>query len=251
VAILGGRAIHSQTEGRVEAKADYLFYLSYARGDLDGYLERFEEDLAREVRARTGAREPMVFFDRDSIALGSSWPSAIAAVLAASRVLVALLSPAYFASEWCGKEWEVFRRRRDERAGLPNPPGFILPVRWIASRAVPRTVAEMQIDAAEFPDAYRREGLRYLMKLRRLEDDYEIFVAAFVRRLIEAASREPRPSLPPAFDDVANAFAEPPGAAPATGVDPVGRTVDDAGRRRAMASLPDIALPRLDGPRRA
>jgi hypothetical protein len=187
---------------------EYLFYFSYAQQDQDAYLERFQSDLSQEVRMMTGTREPVFFFDRDSLPRDADWPQAIAEALFTSRVLVALLSPAYFAAQLCGKEWQFFQ----ERQHRPTPfKSAILPVQWVVgTQSRPQAITETQTVEIEFPERYNQEGLRYLMQLRRFEKDYRNFMRAFSRRLVEAVKDSPlRIGHPPVFNQIPNAFAAP------------------------------------------
>ena len=43
---------------------------------------------------------------------GSEWRGELLEAVGTCKVFVALLSPSYTASEWCGKEWDAFSRRK-------------------------------------------------------------------------------------------------------------------------------------------
>src|SRR5688572_3755640 len=109
------------------------FFFSYAREDRsDPYIKQFHDDLASEVRSLTGtaSAQEMGFFDSESIETGVDWQQQIRDALQSSRVLVTLFSPTYFMSQYCGKEWWVFRQRQDAYLNA-NPgirPPVILPV---------------------------------------------------------------------------------------------------------------------------
>jgi hypothetical protein len=56
--------------------------------------------------------------------------------LQSSRLMLSLYSPTYFTRLYCGKEWEVFRRR-EALYGATRPPGtygVILPLLWVPAR---------------------------------------------------------------------------------------------------------------------
>jgi len=65
------------------------------------------------------------FFDKKSIITGDYWESKIRQGLRSSRLFLAVLSPNYFASEWCRKEWTEYLRLEH---GLSRSEGGILPV---------------------------------------------------------------------------------------------------------------------------
>ena len=46
---------------------EYLFYLSYVERDFESSLERFSEDLRREVELLTVGEAPVSFMDRQSL----------------------------------------------------------------------------------------------------------------------------------------------------------------------------------------
>jgi len=87
----------------------YDFFVSYARRDnRDGWITAFLNALQEEHRRHSGDREFGYFFDKDGIRSLDSWQHVIYEKLAASRLLVAFISPAYFMSEWCRREWTTW-----------------------------------------------------------------------------------------------------------------------------------------------
>ena len=81
------------------------FFLSYARRDDRGsaFVGRFYDDLVEEL-ARLGAdcsgQQP--FLDIERIGLGMDWESTLGNEIGHCRALVALCSPAYVNSLYCG-----------------------------------------------------------------------------------------------------------------------------------------------------
>ena len=59
------------------------FFLSYARGHDDAYVEQFYDDLSQEIRRRTGAAadEAVGFLDTRDLALGTRWNPELADAL--------------------------------------------------------------------------------------------------------------------------------------------------------------------------
>ena len=87
----------------------YDFFVSYARRDnRDGWITRFVEALLEEHRKHTGGRELVPFFDTEDIRGLDDWRHRIYHGLADSRLLLAFISPGYFASEWCRREWRAW-----------------------------------------------------------------------------------------------------------------------------------------------
>jgi hypothetical protein len=104
-------AVHPP-EGKIHMA--HWFFLSYARCDADVYFKRFRQELAEAVRVKVGGDlESVAFFDRDDIGAGEEWPDTLSAALQHSRIFVPIYTRSYFASDYCGREWEVFRQRQD------------------------------------------------------------------------------------------------------------------------------------------
>jgi len=84
-------------------------FVSYSRADdADGWIAAFVAALREEHRRFTGGRDLAVFFDRESIRGLDDWQHRIHHGLAASRLFLAFISPRYFASEWCRREWKAW-----------------------------------------------------------------------------------------------------------------------------------------------
>ena len=87
----------------------YDLFVSYARADNSrGWISRFVDELLIEHREFTGGRELTYFFDNNDIRSFDDWRIQIYSKLAASRLFLAFLSPSYFASEWCRREWRAW-----------------------------------------------------------------------------------------------------------------------------------------------
>ena len=87
----------------------YDLFVSYSRADdADGWIAAFVAALQEEHRRFTGGRDLAVFFDRESIRGLDDWQHRIHHGLATSRLFLAFISPRYFASEWCRREWKAW-----------------------------------------------------------------------------------------------------------------------------------------------
>ena len=85
------------------------FFVSYARADdRDGWISAFVETLVEEHRKFTGGRSLTPFFDKQDIHGLDDWRLKIYDKLAKSRLFLAFISPNYFASEWCRREWRAW-----------------------------------------------------------------------------------------------------------------------------------------------
>jgi FxsC-like protein len=198
------------------AENKYWFYLSYARGDASEYVKRFVHDLRQEVSQYAGlsSEATVGFFDAETLQLEDDWRNEILSALQSSRTMVCLYSPRYFNSEYCGREFQLFRSRLElyrEASLSPVVPPAILPVRLLPmNKSLPRSVSDITLDDPDFPRDYAEEGLLYMMKLRSKRDAYLDFVSRFARKLVKVATEYqlPAPETVPSLLDVPNAFAD-------------------------------------------
>ncbi|HKY35764.1 MAG TPA: toll/interleukin-1 receptor domain-containing protein [Polyangiaceae bacterium] len=114
-----------------------VFFVSYARKNKDKKLERFLERLIEEVvqRVQGATRANVAFFDRDDIKSGDEWLKRLADGARTSKAYLAVCSPDFVCSEYCGREFAVFLKRGEQRsvpAGSTPPQLPIFPVRWVA-----------------------------------------------------------------------------------------------------------------------
>jgi hypothetical protein len=87
----------------------YDFFVSYARADNSGgWISGFVEELLAEHRRFTGGRTLTPFFDKLDIHSLDDWQHRLYDGLARSRLFLAFLSPNYFASPWCQREWRTW-----------------------------------------------------------------------------------------------------------------------------------------------
>ncbi len=175
------------------------FFLSYARSKLhregrndpDRWVNKFYQDLCDDVAQVTGSAHPG-FMDREMPA-GTEWPVQLSNALATCRVFVALYSPGYFHSDYCGKEWAAFTRRIEMHAAGGSAPPLIIPALWtpVDDDELPHAVRNTQYVQADFPSAYRAEGLYGIMKLNRYRDPYRQTVLKLARLIREVANGTP------------------------------------------------------------
>jgi FxsC-like protein len=193
------------------------FFLSYARSrfrpddgtDPDRWVTKFYKDLCHDVGIVTGTPIPG-FMDRQ-IPAGTQWPGHLAEALASCRVFVALLSPAYFTSEYCGKEWAAFVGRvKSQQAGLGRPLA-IIPALWtrMGLQDIPPDLNSMQYIPPDFPAQYTAEGFYGIMKLGRYREQYKQAVLQLARLVKETAEDADLAAGPVSdFEALGNAFAD-------------------------------------------
>jgi hypothetical protein len=208
----------------------HYFFLSYAHGQHDDLVEAFFTDLSGEVREHAGSdRDDEVGFRDRPGASGDSWSPALLDALQSARTFIALCSPGYFRSASCGKEWWAFAQRLARIRPVGHPPPALIPLFWLPTE-IPAHLTDLQYRDPSFGPAYDRHGLRRLLQLDRLRDDYLEFVTAVAMRITTTADQHSVPQLVPAptFATAANAFAAE--APPARSPSPA--------RRRTPAKLP-------------
>jgi FxsC-like protein len=173
----------------------HYFFFSYARGSYDNYLRKFFDELSERVRHLLGLpRDTEVgFFDQRDLELGTEWDASLVSALQSTRVMVSIYSPAYFNSEYCGREWEFFRRRAElfaERAragGTPAAatPPVIKPVIWLPlreGRNPPDPVARLQYFTGDPEAPHNKLGLQ---EMRRLRARYRTHYGNFINQLAD------------------------------------------------------------------
>jgi len=154
------------------------FFLSYARKDEAAYVKKFSNLLRNEIRMKTGldSSEEIGFLDTSDIDLGRPWPEALSTALTESHTFLALCSPTYFRSDYCGREWAALAQRieRHEQLYGVRPP-VLLPLIWVRNTKLDSVAAELQYTTDDLGQTYQREGLlncmrhgEYISQRRRL-----------------------------------------------------------------------------------
>jgi TIR domain-containing protein len=106
-------------------------FWSYARFDNKhdhDTLVRLWERIKGEVRAHSGL-EFEVFMDQDGLKVGQHWEGELRTALQRAKVLIPIVSPSYFKSKSCYKEYKVFKER-EEDLGFTD---LIAPIYYLTS----------------------------------------------------------------------------------------------------------------------
>jgi len=176
-----------------------VFYVSFARSDADKYFQKFISDLSMEL-SFLQAQQVSLFHD---LSVGEDWAKTVGNAVRTCKVAICILTPAYFLSESCGKEFEVFLRR-SEVAGREG----IFPITWTPVKEMPSVISDVQMYLRDIPAAYVNEGMAYLMRLSRHRDEYQQLLKTFARELNQIASNHPLPELSEMpLENIPNAFA--------------------------------------------
>ncbi|MFE3872886.1 TIR-like protein FxsC [Kitasatospora sp. NPDC059146] len=173
-----------------------FFFFSYAHRDqLAGgsFVDQFFSDLRDELALLEPAAGPDVLGYRDTerLRLGDDWEKQLSGTVATCRTLVALYSPAYFASAYCGKEWAAFNERMIRHRDLTgrSVPALI-PVIWEPPSAeLPAEVLRIQYLQHDLGEAYAADGLRALLRADPRGPDYLRVVRVIAERVRESAAQ--------------------------------------------------------------
>ncbi|MFD4502563.1 TIR-like protein FxsC [Streptomyces sp. NPDC058457] len=144
------------------------FFLSYARRRGPRVLiKRFYDDLCTELRdLRPKTSEPFgrPYLDVLSLQVGQDWNASLSDAVGHCRTMVALYTPDYFRSDFCGREWKAFEdRQRTLREVTGVDAGALIPVLWEPVPAVPSGADRIQYENIDFGEDYARSGLRRLL----------------------------------------------------------------------------------------
>ena len=169
-------------------------------------MAKLYTDLCHDVGLVTGTQVPG-FMDRQ-MPVGAQWPEPLAEALTGCRVFIALLSPAYVTSEYCGKEWAAFIERTSSSL---HPQAAIIPVIWtrMDDDELPPSIRSMRYTAPEFSAPYTTEGFYGIMKIGRYREHYKETVLQLARIVKETAEVTNLPTgTIPDFGSLANPFAD-------------------------------------------
>ena len=135
----------------------YDVFLSYSHKPHQGewvnkiFLPFFKPYLEEAICIKNAA----IFIDTDEIKTGQKWENKIKQALIHSKIMVSILSPAYFNSDWCVKEF-AFMDYRQINCSYPNNENFnglIVPIKLIDGENFSDHVNEIQ--NKPFNDYYR------------------------------------------------------------------------------------------------
>ncbi len=124
----------------------YDVFISYKSESKDWVQQAFRPLFDRHLREALGGREPKIFMDVQRIENGDAWKNTLRNALAHSRCVVAILTPSYFHSEWCTREFAVMMHRAQQNKLLTtaSPGGLIAPVCVSDGEFFPAKVQGMQ-----------------------------------------------------------------------------------------------------------
>lgn len=93
-------------------------FFSYAHHDAETdpkLIEALNVELERRVTARLVNEKFVIWRDIDKLRTGTIWNPAIEDAVRASDVLIVLLTPRWITSDYCRREYAIFRQAEDAR----------------------------------------------------------------------------------------------------------------------------------------
>lgn len=168
------------------------FFLSYARRDdrEDAFVGRFYADLVAELdRIGADCSGQLPFRDVDRIGLGADWERVLGREIGRCRAVVALCSPAYVNSLYCGKEWAAFHARLvDYHAQTDIDVPALIPLLWVPMRgAMPEEIGRYQYYEPAMGKEYLEQGLMGLLRSAPTGRAYRTVVELVAKRVRYAA----------------------------------------------------------------
>lgn len=153
----------------------YHAYISYQRGDTTRrFVEPFVQDLQSALELYIP--EPQVYLDTQRISGSVAFNDAISTAICQSMTFIPILMPAYYLSEYTGREWAAFESL-DSRRGLA-PQSVIIPVMLREGGPVPPIVqTRMWFDVSQV-------ALRSNMRRTK---EYRNVIETIARRIVELA----------------------------------------------------------------
>ncbi|MEC4747927.1 toll/interleukin-1 receptor domain-containing protein [Methylomicrobium sp. Wu6] len=99
-----------------EQSFKYAVFVSYAHiDDSDGWVTELISAIEEE-HSRFSPVPLLIFFDRDEIQTMADWEHRILTGLRDAELMLVVVSPAYFESRYCRKEWEIYLEHELDRA---------------------------------------------------------------------------------------------------------------------------------------
>jgi len=114
---MSARARPRQLTQRAGAGYEWDVFLSYSRSSESGrWVRQLFYPHLRKWLDEYSKRTPTIFYDETTTSDSGNWPESVQRGLLRSRLMISVVTPAYFASKWCKAEWESMRaRERSER----------------------------------------------------------------------------------------------------------------------------------------
>lgn len=218
--------------------ASCKFFFSYARRNYDNsdifrgkcgnYLRDFYDEVCKVVSNKVvdGSKDEVGYFDQQRIKTGERWGEHLKEGLQNSHILVAVLAPAYFNSQPCGKELQFFKERLnllEEDYAQGQQHVHIIPVLWEDFNTCYNALRNVGMDEDKFLNInqLQEEGMPYeylssgLLQMYRHREKTKIakVITKISQRIVQLTNLSPLPpfdyqgnfnDLPSAWPKVVN-----------------------------------------------
>ena len=187
-----------ELENQIDPQKRLYFYLSYAQAEEKSEVQQFFKELSDSIRVR--ARLPLT----EVVGCGNELNANDREEgLRTSRLMIALLSPAYFKDKTTAREWQVFEMRKAKSDSIDT--NVIIPIPWYPySSPVPRVISRTPIFGQNGVD--RDEPVGILLRSRGKHREYAEFVNSLANFIVDATASFQLPEMDSIPDDVSNAF---------------------------------------------
>ena len=141
----------------------YDFFISYTHTDnQDNWIMEFIDALEKK-HLRYSPNRYKFFFDHSSIRTMDDWEHRILDGLRSSKLMIAILAPKYFKSEYCHREWKIFREHELDKSikGEGIAPIYIESVASFDQNRYEENNTNDIIDNEWFIDLHRRQYLDF------------------------------------------------------------------------------------------
>jgi hypothetical protein len=169
----------------------YELFVSYKREPnnkrlVTPWLRRVLDRVEYWVRLEMGGVPIRVFFDEESIEVGSDWPDEIREALLSAKCLMPIWSPEYFQSTWCVAEWKSFVMRENLIASNARPAcRLIIPIKFHDGSWFPNEAQRVQqLDLS--PYTATTEAFWYSQRADELDQLIKAFAPKVARMISQA-----------------------------------------------------------------
>jgi hypothetical protein len=112
---------------RAGAGYEWDVFLSYSRSSESGrWVRQLFYPHLRKWLDEYAARPLKVFYDENATSDSGNWPQSVQQGLLRSRLMISVVTPAYFGSRWCKAEWESMRARERSENVAAGASGDVL-----------------------------------------------------------------------------------------------------------------------------
>jgi hypothetical protein len=125
----------------------YDIFLSYLRSNEISrqWVNEIFYPLFEPLVSEALNKDAAIFMDTQDIRGGMFWEQKIKQALAHSRIMVSILTPRYFQSEWCMREFTVMLYRQGQVQLENSNTGLIVPLKIFDGEYFPKQASDIQI----------------------------------------------------------------------------------------------------------